>query len=121
MYDTLCLMPTYRGYMDTILAFIRNHPTLAIMAVVFLSVGAVSEWNRIVRPYFADRNKVRQLADILVARYGDRAEEMAFIEEDRAWRYSETFKQGIWRRVRLELRKRQALTDQRSTENRTEH
>lgn len=101
--------------MDTILTFIKNHPTLTIMAVVFLSVGLVSEWNRIVRPYFTDRTKVRQLADILVARYGDRAEEMAFIEEDRAWRYSETFKQGIWRRVRLELRKRQALTDRRST------
>lgn len=120
MYDTLFLMPTYRGYMDTILTFIRNHPTLTIMAVVFLSAGAISEWKRIVRPYFADRNKVRRLADILVARYGDRAEEMAFIEEDRAWRYSETFKQGIWRRVRLELRRRQTLTNQRPTGEPTE-
>lgn len=100
--------------MNVILTFIENHPVLSIAVAGFLGVGAVSEWNRFVRPYFADRNKVRRLADILIARYGDRAEEMAFVEEDRAWRYSEPFKQGIWRRVRIELRRRQALTDQHS-------
>jgi hypothetical protein len=36
----------------------------------------------------------------MVARWGDRAAKMAFIEEDRAWRYSETFEQGRWHRVR---------------------
>jgi hypothetical protein len=28
---------------------------------------------------------------------------MAFVEEDRAWRYSESFEQGKWRRVRKRI------------------
>lgn len=39
-------------------------------------------------------------------KYGPLAEEMAFIEEDRAWRYSEAFEQGKWHRVRRELWRR---------------
>jgi hypothetical protein len=36
---------------------------------------------------------------------------MAFIEEDHAWRRSEPFEQGKWRRVRRELRRRAAAHD----------
>jgi hypothetical protein len=39
----------------------------------------------------------------MLSRYGDRAGEMAFIEEDRAWRYSDSFQQGKWRRVRKRI------------------
>jgi len=39
----------------------------------------------------------------MVARHGGRAAEMAFIEEDRAWRYSRPFEQGKWRRVRKRI------------------
>jgi hypothetical protein len=31
---------------------------------------------------------------------------MAFVEEDRAWRYSDTFEQEKWRRVRRAMRRR---------------
>jgi hypothetical protein len=43
------------------------------------------------------------MADELEARYVDDAEEAAFTEEDSAWRRSETFQQGLWHQVRLEL------------------
>ena len=46
------------------------------------------------------------MADALLARHGPRAEEIAFIEEDRAWRYADAYRQGVWRRVRNELRRR---------------
>lgn len=50
--------------------------------------------------------KIDAMADALIARYGPRAEEMTYLEEDRAWRYSETVKQGVLRRVRRELWRR---------------
>ena len=46
------------------------------------------------------------MADDMIARYGSRAEEVAFIEEDRAWCYCHTYQQGLWRRVRKQLRQR---------------
>jgi hypothetical protein len=52
------------------------------------------------------KTKIDAMADALIARYGPDAEQMTFGEEDRAWRYSETVKQGILRRVRRELRRR---------------
>jgi hypothetical protein len=36
----------------------------------------------------------------MLVQHADRAEQMAFIKEDRAWRYSDSFEQGTWRRVR---------------------
>ncbi|WP_404401855.1 hypothetical protein [Pelagibacterium halotolerans] len=44
--------------------------------------------------------------DELIAKHGPRAEEMAYAEEDRAWRYSDIYEQGKWRRVRRELWRR---------------
>ena len=36
----------------------------------------------------------------MLVQHADRAEQMALIKEDRAWRYSDSFEQGKWRRVR---------------------
>jgi hypothetical protein len=47
--------------------------------------------------------EIDSVAAAMRARYGCRAEEMAFIEEDRAWRYSQSFEQGKWRRVRKRI------------------
>jgi hypothetical protein len=49
------------------------------------------------------REVIRRQADDYLRRYGARAEEMVFIEEDRAWRYGDSFGQGKWRRVRREI------------------
>ena len=64
-------------------------------------------WDLHVRPRLISAAEVRALADDLIAKHGPRAEEIALIEEDRAWRYCETFQQGRWHRVRRELWRRQ--------------
>jgi hypothetical protein len=63
-------------------------------------------WNLSIWPRLIPAGNINALADNMIAKYGPRAEELAFIEEDRAWRYSETFEQGKWRRVRRELWRR---------------
>lgn len=57
-------------------------------------------WEGSIRPCLIPDAEIEAEARRLLARWGDRAAEMAFIEEDRAWRYSETFEQGRWHRVR---------------------
>lgn len=72
---------------------------------VFLSV----EWQGRIKPMLIARAEIERAADELAEKYGERAEEMAFTEEDRAWRYSQNFEQGKWRRVRKELERRSGL------------
>jgi hypothetical protein len=58
-------------------------PIIGIAAfggAVFLSV----EWQGRIRPMLIPRAEIEQLADELTDTHGERAEEMAFIEEDRA-------------------------------------
>lgn len=57
-------------------------------------------WEGSIRPLFIPEVEINALANAHIARYGERAAEMAFIEEDRAWRYSDSFAQGKWKRVR---------------------
>ena len=89
-----------------ILLFLKAHPQLAVLALMAVSVGLWHAWDLSIRPLFVSRAEIRRMADELLARHGPRAEEIAFIEEDRAWRYADTYQQGVWRRVRNELRRR---------------
>lgn len=82
-----------------------HYPFLAFSVVVLAAFLPV-EWQGRIRPLFIPRSEIERLADELVTAYGDRAEELASIEEDRAWRYSESVEQGKWRRVRRELQRR---------------
>lgn len=59
-------------------------------------------WEGEISPRFIPDDEISALAHAHIARYGGRAAEMAFIEEDRAWRYSDSFAQGKWKRVRQE-------------------
>ncbi|MDH4415147.1 MAG: hypothetical protein QE484_17710 [Rhizobium sp.] len=77
----------------------------AFAAGAFLSV----EWQGRIRPMLIPRAEIEQLADDLFDKHGDRAEEFAAMEEDRAWRYSQNFEQGKWRRVRKVLERRSRL------------
>jgi hypothetical protein len=60
-------------------------------------------WEGSIRPRLIPRAEINAMSASMLSRFGDRAEEMAFIEEDRAWRYSESFEQGKWRRVRKRI------------------
>jgi hypothetical protein len=66
-----------------------------------------------VRPRLIRRDIIDRAAAAILAEHGEGAEQMAWIEEDRAWRYSDSFKQGGWRRVRKRiaaLRRERAVT-----------
>jgi hypothetical protein len=57
-------------------------------------------WEGSIRPLLVPRAEIGALSVTMLVQHADRAEQMAFIEEDRAWRYSDSFEQGKWRRVR---------------------
>jgi hypothetical protein len=57
-------------------------------------------WDGVVRPRCIARDRIDALAAEMLSQHGDRAEAMALIAEDRAWRTSNSFEQGMWRRVR---------------------
>lgn len=63
-------------------------------------------WELSIRPRLIPADEIAALADEMIARYGPRTEEIAFMEEDRAWRYAATFQQGRWHRVRRGLWRR---------------
>lgn len=77
----------------------------AFAGAVFLSV----EWQGRIRPMLIPRAEIERLAYDLIDKHGERAEEFAAMEEDRAWRYSHNFEQGKWQRVRKVLERRSRL------------
>jgi hypothetical protein len=60
-------------------------------------------WDGSVRPRLVPSDFIERAAAAVLARHGDRAEQMAWMAEDRAWRYSDSFRQGCWRRVRKRI------------------
>lgn len=60
-------------------------------------------WDLDIRPRLIPKAAIEAEAKAMLARWGERAAEMAFIEEDRAWRYSDGFEQGRWHRVRVTI------------------
>lgn len=93
--------------MDAIIDVLLAHPLLAILGLFASAAMASDAWQMFVRPMLTPKATINAMADELIARYGAEADDHAYIAEDRAWRYCETFQQGLWRRVRRELRRRQ--------------
>jgi hypothetical protein len=56
-------------------------------------------WQGQVRPRLIPARKIKTKATELINCHGYNALEMAATEEDRAWRYSNSFEQGYWWRV----------------------
>ena len=82
-------------------------------ALLWIAIGALTSpiwgtlvwvlWQGTVRPRLIPRREMDALAAEMRARYGPRAEEAASAEENLAWRNSETFERGKWRRVRQRI------------------
>ena len=82
-------------------------------ALLWIGIGAVTSpiwgallwvlWEGRIRPRLIPGTDIDSLVAAMGARHGGSAAEMAFIEEDRAWRYSRHFEQGKWRRVRKRI------------------
>ena len=83
------------------------------LALIWIGIGAVTSpiwgallwllWEGRIRPHLIPGAEIDSLAVAMLTRHACRAEEMAFIEEDRAWRYSRPFERGKWRRVRKRI------------------
>jgi hypothetical protein len=80
---------------------------LAAAAAPILGAGLWVLWQGLVRPQRIPRGVVEQLAAMLLELYGERAGEVAFAKECRAWHNSDNFAQGKWRRVRRLIEARQ--------------
>ncbi|MBN4066205.1 hypothetical protein JYT43_00085 [Ahrensia sp. AH-315-G08] len=61
-------------------------------------------WAGAIKPRLIPDEQIEALAKDMISVHGNRAAEFAFIKEDRAWRYSDSFEQGKWRRVRHQIR-----------------
>ncbi|HVW57833.1 MAG TPA: hypothetical protein VHC00_19325 [Rhizobiaceae bacterium] len=90
------MLQTIQDFLLTVIGW-----ALLILAISPI-VGAIGWeiWQGQIRPRLIPEAEIEAIASEMFARYGDQAEEMAFINEDRAWRYSDSFEQGKWRRVR---------------------
>jgi hypothetical protein len=85
-------------------------------ALAWLAIGAAGGpiwgpllwhfWQGTIRPRLIPGAEIDALAAAMLSQHGNRAEEIAFIEEDRAWRYSQAFERGKWRRVRKRIEER---------------
>jgi hypothetical protein len=71
-----------------------------------LAIACWEVWQFRIRPMLIPKSKIDAMVDALIVRYGPNAEQMTYGEEDRAWRHSDSFKQGVLRRVRRELWRR---------------
>jgi hypothetical protein len=60
-------------------------------------------WEGSIKPRIIPKAEIVALATSQIESYGANAAEMTSIQEDRAWRYSESFEQGKWKRVRQEI------------------
>jgi hypothetical protein len=92
-----------RNMMNLMVEFVLAQPVAACYVVFVAGVVSWAQWEGVIRPGLISKAEIDRIADDMITRYGPRAEEMAFVEEDRAWRHSETYEQGKWRRVRREL------------------
>ena len=82
-----------------------------LLCGLFVLAIFVWEWfNLYLRPLFVPKAEITKLADDLSRAHGVDADYHAFIEEDRALRYTDTYQAGVWRRVRKVLKSR-ALVD----------
>lgn len=92
--------------MGLLLDLIATHPALTGLILFAGPIFGWEFWQGSIRPRLMRRVVVTRLADELVAKYGDRADEMALTFAHRGWYDSDSFEQGKWRRVRKELQRR---------------
>ncbi|MEW7008133.1 hypothetical protein [Lentilitoribacter sp. EG35] len=84
--------------------YFASQYTPYVLFGLFVASVFIWEWFQLhIRPLFITKSEIGRKADELLDRYGGDAERIAFIEEDRTMRYTDTYQQGVWKRVRKEL------------------
>ncbi|VAW04066.1 hypothetical protein MNBD_ALPHA04-2020 [hydrothermal vent metagenome] len=95
-----------KGVGNYVCDVIRSYSAALALAMLIVGVGIWLVWDFRIRPLFIPKAEIEAVVDKLIAEHDPRAEEIAHIEEDRAWRYSKIYQQEKWRRVRRELWRR---------------
>jgi hypothetical protein len=63
-------------------------------------------WEELILPRMVPRARIEQLAEEALARHGEVAADVLWLQEDHARRYSHSFEAGLLRRVQREIRRR---------------
>lgn len=87
---------------DAVLTILKWSMIAAAMSPIIIGLGW-SIFEGSILPRLIPRAEIVTLADDFLRRYPDNPEYAAFIEEQAAWFRSQTFEQGKWRRVRIEI------------------
>lgn len=95
-------MQDWSAQLDTLKTTLLWLALAAVSSPVWGTFGWML-WSWVIRPRLIPRDEVERLASELLGRYGDRAKEIAYGEEYGAWRHSDGFEQGKWRRVRRQI------------------
>lgn len=104
----LCTIWRYHS-LHIVVIMIASLPDLLPFLVIggFALFAAVRHaWQFLVLPRRIPPEEIKLLVDELISQYGEGAAEVAFLREDRAWRYSDSVEQGKWRRVGAEFDRR---------------
>lgn len=92
--------------MNAILNIFAAHPVAVGFAAFVGPIFAFAFYQQFIRPMLIPKSVITEMADDLIEKYGFDAEHHAYIREDRAWRYSDAYHQGRWRRIRRKLQRR---------------
>lgn len=85
---------------------------VAALGTIVVAIGW-EIWDGSIRPRLVSRAEIVRLADEILAKHADAPERAASIEEHHHWHHSDSFQQGVWNRVRHEIRRRQNAMTQR--------
>jgi hypothetical protein len=85
-------------------------PAIIGLALIAVCIGWTL-FELAIRPLLIPRAEIARLADELISRHRADAEYTAFVEEQCAWHRCETYEQGGWRRVRMEIRRRPRVNE----------
>lgn len=91
---------------DAFYSIISSYGPWIFFGLFVLAIAGWEVWQFRIRPMLIPKAKIDAMVDALIVRYGPDAEQMTYGEEERAWRYSDSYKQGVLRRVRRELWRR---------------
>ncbi|NRA89434.1 MAG: hypothetical protein HRU28_19065 [Rhizobiales bacterium] len=82
----------------------QNYLIILMTAPIWLSFLYLL-WRIFILPFTIPKAEINLLSIELIQKHGDEANKFAFINEDRAWRYSNARDQAKWHLVGKKIRK----------------
>ena len=83
--------------MLSVLKFVIYYPTIVATVLFLLWMALRYVWHSIRLPFISPA-EIERVTDEFLARHGPRAQEIAAIEEEHAWRYFNKYRLSVMRR-----------------------